>query len=126
MLIVPASGTPTLAGNFAIASQASNTNRETDAVGTAIVTGTSVTGTEDVDDRLINAGESGLDVASPFTGTLTADAANPGRFTFQMGITCDNVPLTRKYVVYQVSTTQLVLVQVDSPQFGLGILEQQR
>jgi hypothetical protein len=125
MLIVPASGTPTLAGNFAIASQASNTNRETDAVGTAVVTGTSVTGTEDVDDRLINAGESGLDVASPFTGTLIADAANPGRFAFQMGITCDNVPLTRKYVVYQVSTTQLVLVQVDSPQFGLGILERQ-
>ena len=118
LLIIP--GTGTASGNFAEKLQASNTNNEVDAVGVASISGTAITGTEDVND-LFNTGQK---TALSISGTLTADTTNVGRFTTQLSLASTPAQII-KLVIWQVSGTQLLEVEVDTPQFGAGTLEQQ-
>ena len=120
-LIVPDSGTAPPSGNFAQRLQASNSNHEVDAVGAASGSGTTITGTEDLNDLL----NTGLKSALSSTGTVTADTANPGRYHAQISL--GSTPAqTLNLILYQVSSTQFVSIEADSPQFGSGILEQQQ
>ncbi len=56
------------------------------------------------------------------SGTLTADTANTRRFTVPLTV---NSATSVKSVLYQTSHTQIVVVEVDSPQLGIGLLEEQ-
>jgi len=121
LLIVPGSTTAAPTGNFALQLQASNTNKELDATGVATVTGTALTGTDDLNDLL----SIGLKLALTSTATITPDTANAGRFQAQVSVAATPV-LTQNLVLYQASPTQFLLLEVDTPQFGAGILEQQQ
>jgi hypothetical protein len=59
------------------------------------------------------------------SGTLTPDTVNAGRFTVPV-LANLTAPVTSRYVLYQVSSTQFVVVQVDTPQFASGTLEKQQ
>jgi hypothetical protein len=117
-LIIPGTGTPS--GNFAVKLQASNTNNEVDSVGVASISGTAITGAQDIND-LFNAGQK---TALATSGTLTADTTNAGRFTTQLSVATTPAS-TLKFAIYEVSSTQLVDVELDTTQFGAGLLEQQ-
>ena len=120
MLIVPPSGTTTLSGNFAFGIQSNSTN-ESDAVGTASIKTNALTGAEALND-LFGTGQ-GSNLA--LSGTTTADATNAGRFTIPVSVTVSSTStLKPNYVLYQVSTSQVVLIEVDT-HLGAGILEVQ-
>ena len=120
-LIVPGSQVSAPAGNFAQQLQASNTNHEVDAVGVESISGTAITGTEDVNDVF----NTGLKTALSSTGTVTADTTNSGRFLVQ-GSLASTPAQNQNLVLYQISNTQFLAVETDSSQFGAGILEQQQ
>ncbi len=120
-LIAPPAQAATPAGNFAEQLQASNTNHEVDAVGAATITGTAVTGTENLNDLL----NTGLKSALASSATLAADTNHAGRFTIQVSLVSTPAQ-TLNLVLYQFSSTQYVMVEADSSQFGAGILEQQQ
>lgn len=120
-LIVPGSVTASPSGNFAEQLQASNSNHEVDAVGATSGSGTTITGTEDLNDLL----NTGLKTALSSTGTVSADTANAGRYHAQISL-ASTPAQTLNLILYQVSSTQFVAVEADSPQFGAGILEQQQ
>jgi hypothetical protein len=103
-----------------LSTQSSNTN-EADSVGVVAVSGTSVSGVE----NLNNLFATGLGSAIAISGTLTPDAVNVGRFTIPV-LASLTTPVTSQYVLYQVGSTQFVVVQVDSPQFGSGTLQKQQ
>jgi hypothetical protein len=121
LLIVPGSTTAAPSGNFAQQMQASNTNKEVDAAGAASVTGTALTGTEDLNNLL----NTGLTAALTSTATVTPDTTNAGRFQAQVSLASTPVR-TQNLVLYQASSTQFLVLEVDTPQFGAGILEQQQ
>jgi hypothetical protein len=121
VLILPAAGAQTFTGNYALSTQSSNTN-EADAVGVVAVSGTSVSGVENLNNLLFATGQRS---AIALSGTLTPDAVNVGRFTIPV-LTSLTPPVTSKYVLYQVGSTQFVMVQVDSPQFASGTLQKQQ
>jgi hypothetical protein len=121
VLILPAAGAQTFTGNYALSTQSSNTN-EADAVAVVAVSGTSVSGVENLNNLLFATGQRS---AIALSGTLTPDAVNVGRFTIPV-LTSLTPPVTSKYVLYQVGSTQFVMVQVDSPQFASGTLQKQQ
>ncbi len=121
LLILPASGTPTFSGGYALSGQSSNSGNEADAVGTVTVAGTSLTGVVDLNDLF----DTGQNTAVAVAGTLVPDTANPGRYTISLAETYGTTPPTLKYVIYQASSSQLFFVEVDSPQFALGTLQLQ-
>lgn len=121
LLIVPGSATAAPSGNFAQQLQASNTNKEVDAAGVASATASAIAGTENLNNLL----NTGLATALTSTATLTPDAANAGRFLSQISL-ASTPAQTLNLVLYQVSSTQFLLLEVDTPQFGAGILEQQQ
>jgi hypothetical protein len=122
-LIVPATQTTLPSGNFARQLQASNNNHEVDSVGFASVSGTTLTGTEDVNDILNTGLKTGLSTTT--TSALVADTNNPGRSRVTISL-ASTPPQTQSLVLYQISPTQFFVVELDSSQFGSGFLEQQQ
>lgn len=120
VLIVPGSQVGPPSGNFAQQLQATNTNHEVDAVGFESVSGTAITGTEDLNDVL----NAGLETALSSTATVSADSTNSGRFLVQSSL-ASTPAQTQKFVLYQISNTQFLVLETDSSQFGAGIIEQQ-
>lgn len=120
LLIVPGSNVTAPSGTFVDQLQSSNTNNELDALGVATISGTSVTGTESLNALF----STGLSAGLTFTSTLTADATNAGRFTTAVSL-ASTPAQTLNLVIYQVDNTQLVQVELDKPQFGTGLLQQQ-
>ena len=118
VLILPESGLPAPTGNFALSLQTSNTSKETGAVGVVTIAGTNLSGTVDLNDVFGAGTASGVAIS----GTLTADTANTRRFTVPLTV---NSATSVKSVLYQTSHTQIVVVEVDSPQLGIGLLEEQ-
>jgi hypothetical protein len=118
VLILPESGLPAPTGNFALSLQTSNTNKETGAVGVVTIAGTNLSGTVDLNDVFGAGTASGIAISA----TLTADTANTRRFTVPLTV---NSATSVKSVLYQTSPTQIVVVEVDSPQLGIGLLEEQ-
>jgi hypothetical protein len=118
VLILPESGLPAPTGNFALGLQTSNTNKETGVVGVVTIAGTNLSGTVDLNDVFGAGTASGIAIS----GALTADTANTRRFTVPLTV---NSATSVKSVLYQTSHTQIVVVEVDSPQLGIGLLEEQ-
>jgi hypothetical protein len=125
VLILPGKSLSAPTGNFALRMQTTNTNKEADAIGVVTISGTSVSGTENLNDLLKTLSSTGQNAGISVTGTLAADGTNPGRFTLPLVVSVGATPSTFNYVLYQASNTQIVVVEADSPQYGLGILEQQ-
>jgi hypothetical protein len=122
-LIVPGTQTALPSGNFAQQLQASTNNHEVDAVGFASVSGTTFTGDLDLND-ILNTGLKTL-LSSTTTSALVADTNNPGRSRVQLSL-ASTPAQTLSLVLYQISNTQFFVVELDSSQFGAGILEQQQ
>jgi len=115
-VLVPPSGTPTLTGNFAFNIQSNSTN-ESDAVGSISIKTNALTGSESLNDLFGTGQGSSLSIS----GTLTPDAGNPGRYTIPVTTTTLG---QKTYVLYQVSSSQVVLIESDT-HLGAGILELQ-
>lgn len=125
VLILPGSGVTAPTGNFAFSMQTANTSNEADAVGVFTISGTSITGIEDVNDVFKTLFSTGLDAGISVSGTLVADSTNPGRFTLPLVVTVGTTPPTFNLVLYQTSNTQIIVLDADTTQYGLGILELQ-
>lgn len=125
VLILPGSGVNAPTGNFALSIQTVNTSNEANAVGVVKISGSSVSGTEDINDLFKTLSSAGQNAGISFSGTLAADTTNAGRFTVPLAVTIGTTPPTFNYVLYQASNTQIIVLEVDLPQYGLGILEQQ-
>ncbi len=123
-LIVPGTQTALPSGNFAQQLQATNNNLEVDAVGVASITGTTLTGTVDLNDILLSTGLK-IALSATTTSALAADTNNPGRSLVQISI-ASTPAQTQSFVLYQISNTQYLVVELDASQFGSGILEQQQ
>jgi hypothetical protein len=122
-LIVPAPQNALPSGKFAQQLRSTNNNHEVDAVGFASITGTTLTGTEDVNDLLNTGLKTAL--ASTTTAALVADTNNAGRS--RVAISLASTPAqTLNLVLYQVSPTLFLTVELDAAQFGSGLLEQQQ
>ena len=67
----------------------------------------------------------GLKTALSYTGTLSSDSTNAGRFLIQ-GSLASTPAQTQNLTLYQIGNSQFLAVETDSSQFGLGILEQQQ
>src|SRR5258706_1271862 len=125
VLILPGSGVNAPTGNFALSIQTVNTSNEANAVGVVKISRSSVSGTEDINDLFKTLSSAGQNAAISFSGTLAADTTNAGRFTGPLAVTIGTTPPTFNFVLYQASNTQIIVLEVDLPQYGLGILEQQ-
>jgi len=125
VLILPGGGVNAPTANFALSIQSVNTSNEANAVGVVKISGSSVSGTEDINDLFKTLSSAGQNAGISVSGTLVADTTNAGRFTLPLGVTIGTTPPTFNYVLYQASNTQIIALEVDSPQYGLGMLEQQ-
>jgi hypothetical protein len=110
--IVPQT-TGTFTGNYALNFQSVSGSGQADWVGQTLAASGGLTGTVDVNDN-------GSPTATQsLTGTFTADAANPGRWTG--GFTVSSASHLITY--YQVSATMFVIIDTDTGDVGLGIIE---
>ncbi|HTC63025.1 MAG TPA: hypothetical protein VK709_09285 [Candidatus Saccharimonadales bacterium] len=123
-MIVPGTQTALPSGNFAQQLQATSNNLEVDAVGLVSITGTTLTGTLDINDTLLSTALK-IALSATTTSALTADTNNPGRSTVNISI-ASTPAQTQSFALYQISSTQFLVVELDSSQFGAGILEQQQ
>jgi hypothetical protein len=121
LIALPTAAT-TFTGNYVLGTQASSATNEGDAVGIVGVSGTKITGTENLND-LFGTGQGTAIAAS---GTLTPDAVNSGRFTIPLLLNVPPSPPTLNYVLYQASSTQFIVLEDDSTQFALGTLQKQQ
>lgn len=121
LIALPTAAT-TFTGNYALNTQASNATNEGDAVGVVAVSGTKITGAENLNDLF----GTGQGTAVAISGTLTPDATNSGRFTIPVLVNLATNPPTLNYVLYQASSTQFIVLEDDNPQFALGTLEKQQ
>jgi hypothetical protein len=122
LIVLPTAAT-TFTGNYALGTQAvSGGTNEGDAVGVAAVSGTNLTGTENLNDLFAT----GQGTAIAVSGTLTPDATNSGRFTIPLLLNLAPTPQTLHYVLYQASSTQFIVLEDDSTQFALGTLQKQQ
>jgi hypothetical protein len=127
MLIQQGSAITAPSANLALAMQTSNTNNEADAVGeVAISAGGVLTGTVDINDLFKTLSANGQDLAVLLTGTLALDPATPGRFTLPLAVSVGSPALTFNYVLYPASNTQVIVLEIDKPQYGLGTLQRQQ
>jgi hypothetical protein len=100
-------------GNYAVNLQFVRSTGETDWVGQSVASGGSLAGTVDIN-------EAGLTSAGlAFTGSYAADASNAGRWTGSFTVNS----VTHLITYYQVSDTLFVIVDIDSVDVGIGILE---
>jgi hypothetical protein len=111
-LIVP-QATDDFDGNYAVNFQSADADGEHDWVGQSAASGGALAGTVDINDN--GATSAGV----TFTGTFTADATNTGRWTgtFTAGGSAHQI------VYYQVSGALFLLVDIDSSDVAVGILE---
>lgn len=122
--IVPQSGSASFQGNYGANLQAFTSTDELDLEGQVStpsagnLSGVGDLNDLDVVDQLIN-----LSAVQTLTGTFTADANNPGRFTGSLQI---GGVETVSLVYYQASNSQLILLETDAVQVGSGVLVQQQ
>jgi hypothetical protein len=122
-VLVQQTSTTAPSGNFGLNFHAYTNAGETDGVGqVAIAANGTLTGLADVNDLFHTAQASG----ASFSGALTPDGANPGRYTIPLTLTINGTPTVQTIVVYQISSSQLVFVQTDTGQFATGVLELQQ
>ena len=121
LIALPTAAT-TFTGNYVLGTQASSATNEGDAVGIVGVSGTKITGTENLNDLF----GTGQGTAIAVSGTLTPDAVNSGRFTIPLLLNVPPSPPTLNYVLYQASSTQFIVLEDDSTQFALGALQKQQ
>jgi hypothetical protein len=100
-------------GNFALNLGSVSSAGETDWIGQTVASGGALTGTVDIN----ASGVTSAGVA--LTGTLTADAANMGRWTGGFTVNAANYLIT----YYQVSPTLFIIVEMDANIIGIGIME---
>lgn len=100
-------------GNYALNLQFVGSDGENDWVGQTMAAGGGLTGRVDVNDS--GATSAGVTL----TGTFAADVANAGRWTggFTVGGTSHLI------CYYQVSSTCFIIVDLDSTDVGIGIME---
>jgi len=110
--IVPQSS-GVFAGNYAVNLQFVSSSGEDDWVGQSVAASGALTGTVDINDN----GATSAGVA--LTGTFTADASHAGRWTG--GFTVNSTTYSITY--YQVSPSMFVILDVDSADIGIGIME---
>ena len=112
--IVPQSSAP-FEGNYAVTLQFVGSGGENDWVGQSAASGGALTGTVDIND--VGATSAGVSLA----GSFTADAVNMGRWTgsFTVNGTIHHISY------YQVSGTLFVIVDLDSADVGIGIMEKE-
>ena len=122
LLILPGQSITPFTGNFALNGQSSISGNELDVIGVTAVTGTSISGTENLND-LFNTGQ---DSGVSLSGTLVPDTVNSGRYTIPLAVNIGATPSTLHYVLYQASNTQVVVLEVDTSEFGLGMLQKQQ
>jgi hypothetical protein len=111
-LIVPQS-TGDFDGNYAVNFQSVDADGEHDWVGQSVASGGALTGTVDINDN----GATSAGVS--FAGTYAADAVNSGRWTG----TFISGGVTHQISYYQVSASIFVIVDTDTADVGIGILE---
>ena len=121
--VVPQASSPQFNGNYGLNIQAFTTSNpnsnpqppcvECDLVAQVSATGSSLTGTGDLNNNL------NLVAAQAITGSLTADGSNPGRLTGSITIGTFG---TFNVTYYQASNSQLVLVETDNGQVGTGVV----
>jgi len=80
------------------------------------------TGTENVKDLFATV----LGANTAFSGTLVPDAGHAARFTIPVAATIGGHANTANYVLYQTSSSQLVVLETDGAEFALGTLQQQK
>ena len=141
-VIVPQTDTATASvfGNYAIGAQDTNNfaffsspsciQCEFDMLAQATITGTAFTASGDVSDPLDTLGTpmpgTGLFARSPFSGSLSPDAAHPGRYLpFPLTATINGITAPFNVVTFQASGEQLFWIEVDSNGIWLGPLQQQ-
>jgi len=110
--IVPRSA-GTFEGDFTLNFQFVDSGGETDWVGRSLASAGALTGTLDINETGATA------PAVALTGAFSADQAQAGRWTG----TFNASGASHQIVFYQVSGTRLVLVDLDSADIGIGILE---
>lgn len=121
-VMVPQGTTGTPSGSFGLSFHAFTDAGEVDGVGQVAIASGSLTGMADVNDLF----HSNQATGATFSGTLTADATNPGRFTLPLTLTIGGTPTVETIIVYQISGDQFVFVQTDNTQFASGVLEIQQ
>lgn len=110
--IVPQSAAP-FEGNYAVNLQFVGSGGENDWVGQSVAASGALTGTVDINDfGTTSAGVS-------LTGTFATDATNLGRWTGSL--TANGTSHLISY--YQVGGTLFVLIDIDSADIGIGIME---
>lgn len=122
LLILPPSGSTTLTGTYGWGAQTFASGHELDAVGYVTITSGAASGAVNLND-LFNTGQ---DKSIAIAGTITADSNNAGRFTIPLTVSVGTSPAAASYVLYQVSSTELIVIDNAATQFGLGVMEQQQ
>jgi hypothetical protein len=125
--IIPQTAGAQFSGNYGVNLQAFTTSNpnssppppcvECDLVGQMQASGSSLTGTGDLN----NFGS--LVAAQALAGSFTADSSNPGRFTGSLNLATFG---TFNLVYYQATNSQLIIVEVDDGQIGTGVVVQQQ
>jgi hypothetical protein len=100
-------------GNYAVNLQFVGNGGESDWVGQSVASGGGLTGTVDIND----AGATTAGVS--LTGAFTADANYAGRWTGSF--TVNNT--THQITYYQVSGARFLIIDIDSSDVGIGIME---
>lgn len=121
--IIPQSSGQQVSGNYGLNLQAFTTSTssnalcpECDLVAQVSASGSSLTGTGDLNDF------GNLMAAQAITGSLNADGSNPGRITGSLTVGS----LTFNVTYYQATNSQLVLVETDTGQVGTGVVVAQQ
>ncbi len=105
----------TFSGNYATNLQFFNTAGEEDFVGQTAASGSSLTGTVDLNDDGVTA------PATTFSGSYSADTTNTGRYTGSFTVGSNSYNIT----YYQVSAGELFIMDTDSSDLGNGFMETQ-
>ncbi|MGA2531722.1 MAG: hypothetical protein ABSG19_01660 [Candidatus Aminicenantales bacterium] len=113
-LIVPQASAP-FEGNYAVNLQFVGSGGENDWVGQSVASSGALTGTVDIND--FGATSAGVSL----TGTFSADAVNVGRWTGSFTVNTTNHHIS----YYQVSETLFVIIDTDSADIGVGIMEKE-
>jgi hypothetical protein len=126
--IVPQTDTTTtdFSGPYAFGAQGDTTvdGDEFDFVGAADFTTSPFSGSGALSDPLAALTTSGGESAAVFSGSVTPDANNAGRFTIDpLAIAANNDVATLNVTLYQASASQLVWIEMDPTSFFSGPLE---
>jgi hypothetical protein len=119
-VVAPQTDTVTghLAGHYAFGAQdyyTGNPGWEFDFVGNGSVAGGSLTGTGLVSDPFcFFVFSPGIYSTVPFSGTVTPDPSNPGRYTIPLNVTAGGSSIPFQVVIYQASGGQLFWIDEDT------------